>query len=196
MGMFLPLDISERIGDFIAGKLDFPFISKEEIMGMFCLFGKDYGINGQTEILSATDLARRTIEQFSRNVSLFHNMPNKINSNSVREDYLKRALQISIELRYKTTNRSPKLNERVAGDPTILSNCFVQHIAFYKRNYYFELFQPFRKNDLPISLKGKLEGRMLLLGFNVKNLNALPYESSIAPFIYWLNDTSENASKV
>jgi hypothetical protein len=26
-----------------------------------------------------------------------------------------------------------------------------------------------------------------LLGFNVKNRNALPYENSITPFIHWLD---------
>jgi hypothetical protein len=31
MGMFLPSDISERLGNFIAGGANFPIIGKEEI---------------------------------------------------------------------------------------------------------------------------------------------------------------------
>jgi hypothetical protein len=187
MGMFLPLDISERLYDFIAGRRNFPIISKEEIMGVFYIFGKNYGIKGQTEILSATDLARRTIEQLARNVRYFHNMPNKLDSNSVREDYIKRVLQISIELQQNRSGQKPELSARIAGDPTILTTCFAQHIAYYQSDYFFEFFQPFNKNDLRIPLSARLEGRMLLLGFNVKNRKALPYESSLVPFIHWLD---------
>lgn len=185
--MFLPLDISERLCDFIAGRRNFPIIGKEEIMGVFFIFGKNYGIKGQTEILSATDLARRTIEQLARNVRYFHNMPNKLDSNSVREDYIKRVLQISIELQQNRSGQKPELSARIAGDPTILTTCFAQHIAYYQSDYFFEFFQPFNKNDLRMPLSARLEGRMLLLGFNVKNRKALPYESSLMPFIHWLD---------
>jgi hypothetical protein len=187
MGMFLPSDISERVGNFIAGGANFPIIGKEEIMGVFYLFGKNYGIRGQTEILSATDLARRTIEQLAKNVRYFHNMPNKLHSNSVREDYIKRVLQISIDLQQSHLGQKPELNARIARDPTILTTCFAQHIAYYQRDYFFEFFQPFKKSDLPRTLSAILEGRMLLLGFNVKNRKALPYENSLAPFIRWLD---------
>ncbi|HJU85701.1 MAG TPA: hypothetical protein VJ551_04380, partial [Nitrososphaeraceae archaeon] len=112
--MFLPSDISERVGNFIAGGANFPIIGKEEIMGIFYLFGKNYGIKGQTEIMSATDLARRTIEQLAKNVRYFHNMPSKLDSNSVREDYIKRVLQISIELQQNRLGQKPKLSSRIA----------------------------------------------------------------------------------
>jgi hypothetical protein len=187
MGMFLPPDISERLGNYLAKKLDFPIIRQEEIMGVFYLFGKEHGISGQTEILSATDLARRTIEQLGRNVRTFHNMPNKLDSSSVREEYMKRVMQISIELHQNRLGRKAELSARIAGDPTILTSCFAQHIAYYQRDYFFEFFQPFKINDLPISLSTKLEGRMLLLGFNVKNREALPYQNSLLPFFHWLD---------
>ncbi len=186
MGMFSPLDIAERLSNFVAGMTNFPIIGKEEIMGVFYLFGKNHGIRGQTEILSATDLAKRTIEQLGRNVRAYHNMPNKLDSMSVREEYMKRALQISVELQRNHSGHKPELNARIAGDPSILTSCFTQHIAHYHRDYFFEFFRPFKKNELPIELSTKLEGRMLLLGFNVKNRKALPYESSLVPFIQWL----------
>ncbi|HKI06786.1 MAG TPA: hypothetical protein VKA09_00160 [Nitrososphaeraceae archaeon] len=199
MGMFLPSDISERLVGFISGNLNFPIIKENELMGAFYLFGKDYGISGQTEVLSATDLAKRTIEQLSRNVRSFHHMPNKLSLTAIREEAMKRALQISIELQQQQQQQQghiPKLNERIARDPVILSSCFSQHIAYYKKDYFFELFQPFNKNDLPVLLRSKLEGRMLLLVFNVKNLKSLPYKSSLLPFIHWIEKITDNTSKV
>jgi hypothetical protein len=188
MGMFLPSDIAKRIGDFIGGKLDFPIMRDEEIMGVFYIFGKDHGIRGQTEILSATNLAKRTIEQLGRDVRSFHNMPNKLKSDSIREDYMRRVFQISIEIQQVRSERKPELTKRFAGDPAILTSCFTQHLAFYQKDYFFEFFQPFRKIDLPLIHVAKLEGRMLLLGFNVKNRMALPYESPLMPFIHWLDN--------
>jgi hypothetical protein len=199
MGMFLPSDLSERLVGFISGNLNFPIIKENEIMGAFYLFGKDYGISGQAEVLSATDLAKRTIEQLSRNVRSLHHMPDKLSSTAIREEAMKRALQISIELQQQQQQQQghiPKLNERIARDPVILSNCFFQHIAYYKKDYCFELFQPLNKNDLPVLLRSKLEGRMLLLAFNVKNLKSLPYKSSLLPFIHWLEKITDNTSKV
>jgi hypothetical protein len=199
MGVFLPEDISQRITQFMNGKSNFPFIKKEEIIGVFYLFGKDYGITGQTELLITTDLAKRTIAQLSRDVRTFHTMVNKMDSKSIRENYMRRALQISVELRNNNINNpssssssiEPKMNKRISGDPTILSSCFAQHIAHYKQDYFFELFQPFKETQVPTSLRSKLENRMLLLGFNVKNLKSLPFESSFSPFINWLKNSCQ-----
>jgi hypothetical protein len=80
------------------------------------------------------------------------------------------------------------VDRRVAGDPTILSDCFAQHVAYHRQDFFFELFQPFRAEQLllPPALKNKLEGRMLLLGFNVKNRQSLPFKSSLDPFFEWM----------
>ena len=198
MGMFLPTDLPEKLVSFISGDLNFPLVRRDEIMGAFYLFGKDYGISGKTEVLAVTDLAKRTIEQVGRNVSLFYRTPNKLSSIAVREDVMKRVLQISVELQQKKVNSGHdyKLNERIVKDPVILSDFLSQHIAYYQQDYFFELFQPFKKTELPFSLRDKLEGRMLLLAYNVKNLKSLPFESSLSPFIQWLEKPAVNMSKV
>jgi hypothetical protein len=198
MGMFLPTDLPEKLVSFISGDLNFPLVRKDEIMGAFYLFGKDYGVSGKTEVLAVTDLAKRTIEQVGRNVSLFYRTPNKLSSIAVREDVMKRVLQISVELQQKKVNSGHdyKLNERIVKDPVILSDFLSQHIAYYQQDYFFELFQPFKKTELPFSLRDKLEGRMLLLAYNVKNLKSLPFESSLSPFIQWLEKPAVNMSKV
>ena len=192
MGMFLPLDISQRITKFIANdNIEFPFINKDEIMATFYLFGKDNGVNGEIEILVATDLAKRTIELITRDVRSYHTIPNANGADFIRENYLKRALQISIELQNSPLFDLSETNKRIANDPTILSTCFAQHIAYYKQDYFFELFQPFKEMELPQSLRKKLQGRMLLLGFNVKDSRSLPFESALAPFIKWMIKTSK-----
>jgi hypothetical protein len=112
---------------------------------------------------------------------------------------MKRALQISIELQQQQKANSGhvyKLNERIVKDPVILSNFFSQHIAYYQQDYFFELFQPFKKTELPFLLRSNLEGRMLLLAFNVKNIKSLPFESSLLPFIQWFEKLVVNISKV
>jgi hypothetical protein len=190
--MFLPMDISNRITKFIADdSLEFPFINKDEIMATFYLFGKDSGVNGETEILVATDLAKRTIEQTTRDVRVYHAMPNTIRPDFIRQNYIRRALQISIELQNTPLVDFSETNKRVANDPSILSICFAQHIAYYKQDYFFELFQPFKEMELHQSLRKKLQGRMLLLGFNVKDSRSLPFESTLTPFISWLIKTSK-----
>jgi hypothetical protein len=189
MGMFLPEDISQRITLFIGGKLEFPFIKKEELMGTFFIFGKNNGLYAEEEILAATDLGKRTVAHLTKTVRMFHNSPNKMDSNFTRENYTNRVLQISIELRDNSTN-SPfslsQMNKRIAGDPNILIDCFAQHIACHQQDQFFEIFQPLREYQLPVSLRRKLEGRMILLGFNVRGSSALPYESTLAAFFMWM----------
>jgi hypothetical protein len=193
MGMFLPEDISRRITLFIAGKLQFPFIKKEELMGTFFVLGKNKGLHGEEEILVATDLAKKTVANLTRTARMFHTSPNKMDSNFTRQNYTNRVLQISIELRDSTTKtpfNPSQMNERIAGDPTILTDCFAQHIACHKQDQFFEIFQPLRENYLPYSLRKKLEGRMLLLGYNIKDSGSLPYESTLVTFLMWLKKFS------
>lgn len=180
MGIFMPPDISHRIKMFMAGKVDFPFIKSDEIMAAFYIFGKDYGVP-ESEIKSATDIAKRTVEQVAKDVRLYAAAPQKMDARFTRENYTKRSLQIVVD-----SGISEDMDKRVAGDPTILSDCFAQHTAYHKRGYFFELFQPFRAEQLPAALRDRLEGRMLLLGFNVKDRQALPFKSSLEPFFQWM----------
>jgi hypothetical protein len=98
-----------------------------------------------------------------------------------RENYTKRSLQIVVD-----SGAQADVDRRVAGDPTILSDCFAQHIAYHKQEFFFELFQPFKADQIPAALKGRLEGRLLLLGFNVKDRQSLPFKSSLQPFFEWM----------
>ncbi len=181
MGIFMPPDISFRIKQFMAAKADFPFIRKDELMAAFYLFGKDYGVP-EPEVKAATDIAKRTVEQVARDIRLYTATPQKMDARFTRENYTKRSLQIVVD----SGAQAEDVDRRVAGDPTILSDCFAQHIAYYKQGFFFELFQPFKGEQLPASLKSRLEGRMLLLGFNAKDRQSLPFKSSLEPFFKWM----------
>ena len=182
MGIFLPQDIAGRITQFIAGRADFPFIKRSEIIGAFYLFGKDYGIAGEQEAKAAANLARGAVEQVARDVRLYTATPNKMDSRFTRENYTKRSLQIVVD-----SGSDYEIERRVAGDPAILSDCFAQHVAYHKQGFFFELFKPFKKGELPSVLQNRLEGRMLLLGFNVKDRQSLPFKSSLESFLKWMS---------
>jgi len=189
MGIFTPIDISDRIIQFIEKKIEFPFIKEDEIVGIFYLFGKDNKVTSELEILSVRNIAKKTMEQQARNIKIFHEFKeNKLDSEFIREEYNKRILQISIEEQMYLSSPS-HLRSRIVGDPTIQSNCFEQHIAYYKQDYFYELFkQPFKKTEIPFHLINKLERRMLMLCYNVSDSSKLPYNNTVYPFFQWLND--------
>jgi hypothetical protein len=190
MGIFTPVDIDSRIIQFLEKKIEFPFIKKYEIIGIFYLFGKNNKVISDLEILSVKNIAKRTMEQRARNIKIFHEFrKNKLNSDFIREEYNKRILQISIEDQASFSSSSSKhLNYRITRDPTILSDCFEQHIAYYKQDYFFDLFKrPIKKTEVPSNLVNKLEQRMLMLCYNVSDSSKLSDNNTIRPFFQWLN---------
>ena len=182
MGIFLPPDISVRIKQFMAAKVDFPFLRKNELLAVFYLFGKDYEVIGESEVNAASDLAKRTVKQVASDIRSYIAMPQKMDARFTRENYTKRSLQIIVD----SGGRQPDVDRRVVGDPLILSDCFAQHVAYYRQDFFFELFPPLKAKQLPPGLENKLMGRMLLLGFNVKNMQSLPFKSSLHTFFEWM----------
>lgn len=187
MGLFMPRDIQGRILQFMDGKLTFPFVRNDEIVGVFFLFGKNGKITNKMDILSARDLARNGMNQITKEVNLFNSTSNRTTFDFVRENYTRRALQISTDLSKLSKRDSLSIRDRISGDPTILIYCFAQHIAYHRQDYFFELLNPLRAAQIPENLREKLESRMLLLGFNTKNLESLPYLTTLSPFIEWLS---------
>ena len=184
MGMFLPADIQKRITRFLAGNENFPYIQKEESMGAFFIFGREFGVHGNVEINEAKDLARRTVEQAAKEVRMYMSNPGRLDPAFTRENYTKRMLQIAVDTRGMSQE---EMNRRVAGDPTILLDCFAQHVTHFGQDFYFEIFGPLEKMQVPASLQKKLEGRMILLGYNVKNAKELPFVNPLEPFFGWLS---------
>jgi len=190
MGIFLPRDFPTRVLNFINGKNNLPLTQKDEIIATFYIFGKDHKVNGELEITNAKDIARKTMEQLARQVKVFASNPIRMNQELLRENFNKRSMQILIDSNTKNDNSKiiSDITRRISRDPTILSDCYAWHIAHYKQDYFFKLFNPLRGTDLPPHLIDQLEGRMLMLGFNVKNSENLPYEDPIIPFLEWMNE--------
>jgi len=190
MGIFLPRDFPARVLNFINGKDNLPLTQKDEIIATFYIFGKDHKVNGELEITNAKDIARKTMEQLARQVKVLASNPISMNQELLRENFNKRSMQILIDSNTKNENTkiSSDITRRISRDPTILSDCYAWHIAYYKQDYFFKLFNPLRGTDLPPGLVDQLEGRMLMLGFNVKNSANLTYEDPIIPFLEWMNE--------
>lgn len=184
MGMFLPGDIQKRITRFLAGDVDFPYIPKEETIGTFFMFGKEFGVRDDSEVNEAKDLAKRTVEQAAKEVRMYVANPGRLDPAFTRENYTKRMLQIAVDTRGMNQE---EMNRRIAGDPTILLDCFAQHVAQFKQDFYFEIFGPLESALVPESLHKKLEGRMLLLGYNTKSRKELPFPGPLEPFFSWLS---------
>jgi hypothetical protein len=187
MSIFMPYDIQTRILQFMKGKLTFPFIHSNELVAVFFLFGKDGKISTEIDILNAKELARNGMNQITKEVKLCSSNSNRTTADFVRENYTHRALQISIDRSTLSKKDSVKIQDRISGDPTILINCFAQHISYYRQDFFFELLNPLRAAQIPKHLREKMELRMLLLGFNKKNLENLPYVSTLTPFFDWLS---------
>lgn len=190
MGIFLPRDFPNRVLNFINGKSNLPLTQKDELIATFYIFGKDHKVNGELEIINARDIARKTMEQLARQVKVFASNPISMNPELLRENFNKRSMQILIDS--NTIDDNKKINSdvtrRISRDPTILSDCYAWHISYYKQDYFFKLFNPLKGTALPSGLVGQLEGRMLMLGFNVKNSANLMYEDPIMPFLDWMNE--------
>ena len=192
MGIFIPIDFSYRVLNFINGKTNLPLIEKDELIASFYIFGKDHRVNGDLEITNVKDIARKTMEQIARQIRLYANNPISMNQDLLRENFNKRSMQILIESNNKHVNKQANfdLTNRISKDPTILSDSYAWHLAYYKQVYFFKLFNPFRGINVPADLVEQLEGRMLMLGFNVKNSTKLPYDDPIIPFFDWLEQSS------
>jgi hypothetical protein len=189
MGIFLPRDFPNRVLSFINGKSNLPITQKDEIIATFYIFGKDHKVNGELEITNAKDIARKTMEQLARQIKVLASNPITMNQELLRENFNKRSMQILIDSNTKNDNKiDSDITRRISRDPTILSDCYAWHIAYYKQDYFFKLFNPLRGTDLPPALVDQLEGRMLMLGFNVKNSANLMYEDPIMPFFEWMTE--------
>ena len=86
------------------------------------------------------------MNQITKEVKLCNSMPNRTTLDFVRENYTRRALQISTDLSNSSERDSSRIRDRISGDPTILINCFAQHIAYYRQDYFFELLNPLRRH--------------------------------------------------
>ena len=192
MTMILPEDISERISSFISGKLDFPFVKKDELISLLYLYGKSNAVLDHPERVLA--IAKKTVETLEKSIEKYRNGPKSFfDSEYLRNNYIRRQLQITVD---KNNNKNgkdaPDMNKRrIINDPVILSECFLQHVAFYDQKYSFFFYGPLKENELTYDIRNLLSGKIVMLGYN-KVQDELPFDHPIIPLYVWAKDNLRN----
>lgn len=181
MAMVLPDDIARSIAEFIAGRRSFPFVGREELMCMMYLYGKGGGVD-KKEIDEVNSLAHRTASQLGQEIDIYANSSAaKLDSEYVRSKYINRELQLTVE-------NKPNIKVQIVGDPAIISDCFAQHVAYYKQDYFFELYGPLRESELTSDIRSMLAGRMVMTCYNRKGAKEIGLAHPLIPVYVWFRD--------
>jgi hypothetical protein len=178
MAMVLPDDVAWRIAEFIAGRCSFPFIERTELMCMMYLYGKAGGVD-EKEIEEVNSFAQRTSFQLSQDIDIYANSSaSKLDPEYIRSRYTNRQLQLIVDSK----------PDRMAGDPAIISDCFAQHVAYYKQDYFFELYGPLRDSELTSDIRPILAGRMVMTCYNRKGARETGLLHPLIPVYVWFRD--------
>ena len=190
--MILPEDISERISSFISGRLDFPFVKKDELISLLYLYGKSNEVLDHPERVLA--IAKKTVETLEKSIEKYRNGPKSFfDSEYLRNNYIRRQLQITVDKNNNKNDKdAPDINKRrIINDPVILSECFLQHVAFYDQKYSFFFYGPLKENELTYDIRSLLSGKIVMLGYN-KVQDELPFDHPIIPLYVWAKDNLRN----
>lgn len=178
MAMVLPDNIASRIVEFIAGRRTFPFVGRDELLCMMYLYGKSDRVNDK-EIEEVNALAQRTTLQLGQDIDIYTNSSaSKLDPEYIRSKCINRELQLAVE-------NKP---DRIAGDPAIISDCFAQHVAYYRQQYFFELYGPLRDVELTSDIRSVLAGRMVMACYNRKGLHETGLSHPLIPVYVWFRD--------
>lgn len=187
--MILPEDISERISAFISGKLDFPYVKKDELIAVLYLYGKNSTIISHPE--NVLTIAKKTVERLEHSIQNYRNGPKSFfDSEFSRNNYIRRQLQITVEKNNINENHKDRQNidnRRIVTDPVILSECFSQHVAFYYQKYSFFFYGPLKDDELTHDIRNLLSGKIVMLGYN-KEQDELPFDHPIIPLYIWAKE--------
>lgn len=191
--MILPEDISERISSFVSGRLDFPFVKKDELISLLYLYGKSNEVLDHPERVLA--IAKKTVETLEKSIEKYRNGPKSFfDSEYLRNNYIRRQLQIIVDKNNNNKNDkdAPDISKRrIINDPVILSECFLQHVAFYDQKYSFFFYGPLKENELTYDIRNLLSGKIVMLGYN-KVQDELPFDHPIIPLYIWAKDNLRN----
>lgn len=182
MAMILPDDIAERISGFIAGKRNFPFVGPDEMMCIMYLYGRNSKI-GEGEIDEVSSLAQYTASQMRQEIDIYINSStSKLETEYIRSKYINRELQLAVE-------RKPQdVKKRIAGDPAIISDCFAHHVAYYKQDYFLELYGPLRESQITSDIRSALAHRMIMVCYNRKGAQETRLSHPLIPVYVWFKD--------
>jgi hypothetical protein len=179
MRIILPENISERISEFLVGKLRFPFVESHEIMCIFFLYGKSSEFDNSG--YESLDLATKTVNKFLLEIESYKDSSKtKMNTEFIRNGYFQRELQIRMDVEQAVHK------DRIVNDPIMLASCFMQHLSYHNQEFFFQIYGPLKRSELLKDLRSYLEGRTIMLGFNRKDEKSLPFQHPILPLYVWL----------
>ncbi len=179
--MILPDDISKRISDFIAGRLNFPFVGRDELVCLMYLYGKNSGIRNESEVKEAGALAQQTAVQLGHEIDIYANSSSgKLDSEYIRSKYVNRQLQLAVEKK--------NTGDRISRDPAVIADCFAQHAAHYRHGYSFELYGPLKDSELTSDVRPALAGRMVMVCYNRKSAQDTGLAHPLIPVYVFFRD--------
>jgi hypothetical protein len=181
LAMILPDDIAKRISDFISGRLNFPFVGRDELVCLMYLYGKNGGIRNESEVKEVGALAQQTAVQLGHEIDIYANSSSgKLDSEYIRSKYVNRQLQLAVEKKNTAG--------RISGDPAVIADCFAQHAAHYRHGYSFELYGPLKDSELTSDLRPVLAGRMVMVCYNRKSTQDTGLAHPLIPVYVFFRD--------
>ena len=175
MGLLFPEDLPERIKAFLAGKREFPYISADEIIGLFYIFGKQKEISSGIETAQILQLCGKTVRDFDKAIAQYRTNVFSMDSNFTRSKYLKRQLQITVDMKERSTS------DKLYKDPVIVADSIIQHISFHNEKYFFQVYGPLKEQEVVKDLHMSLLGRVVMVGFNRESEKSIPFAHPLIP---------------
>jgi len=175
MGLLFPEDLPERIKAFLAGKREFPYISADEIIGLFYIFGKQKEISSGIETAQILQLCGKTVRDFDKAIAQYRTNVFSMDSNFTRSKYLKRQLQIAVDMKERSTS------DKLYKDPVIVTDSIIQHISFHNEKYFFQVYGPLKEQEVVKDLHMSLLGRVVMVGFNRESEKSIPFAHPLIP---------------
>jgi hypothetical protein len=181
MGLLFPEDLPERIKAFLAGKREFPYISADEIIGLFYIFGKQKEISSGIETAQILQLCGKTVRDFGKAIAQYRTNVFSMDSNFTRSKYLKRQLQITVDMKERSTS------DKLYKDPVIVTDSIIQHISFHNEKYFFQVYGPLKEQEVVKDLHMSLLGRVVMVGFNRESEKSIPFDHPLIPLFTHLS---------
>jgi hypothetical protein len=182
MAMILPDDMAERISEFITGKRNFPFVNPDELMCIMYLYGRNNMIR-EDEIDEVSSLAQHTASQLGKEIDKYINSStSKLETEYIRSNYINRELQLVVE------RKSQDVKNRISRDPTIISDCFAHHVAYYRQDYFLEIYGPLKDSQLTSDIRSALAQRMVMVCYNRKGAQETRLVHPLIPVYIWFKD--------
>jgi hypothetical protein len=146
------------------------------------LYGRNSRVS-ESDIDEVSSLAQLTASQLGQKINIYINSSaSKLDTEYIRSNYINRELQLTVE-------RKPQdVKKRIAGDPAIISDCFAQHVAYYKQDYFLELYGPLRDSQLTSDIRSALADRMVMVCYNRKGVQGTRLAHPLIPVYVWFKD--------